>query len=76
MPILGLMDQTPPVPEGSEPLDEAEDQTVYPLTAEEEAMIEEGLADIEAGRVVAWEDVRAWLRSLGTDHELPMPVPK
>jgi predicted transcriptional regulator len=35
--------------------------------------IKEGLADIEAGRTVPHEEVVAWLESLGTDHELPMP---
>lgn len=37
------------------------------------AQICEGLADLEAGRVVPHERVEAWLRSWGTDHELPPP---
>jgi predicted transcriptional regulator len=34
----------------------------------------QGLADIEAGRVVDDEQVRAWIESLDTDA--PMPVPQ
>ncbi|HEX6859793.1 MAG TPA: ribbon-helix-helix domain-containing protein [Caulobacteraceae bacterium] len=32
-----------------------------------------GLADVEAGRVVAHEAVRAWADSLSTDSPLPLP---
>jgi predicted transcriptional regulator len=35
--------------------------------------IEAGLADVEAGRTVSGEKVAEWVRSLGTDHELPPP---
>lgn len=38
-----------------------------------EEAIEQGLADAEAGRVVPHEEVVRWLRSLGTENELPMP---
>ena len=37
------------------------------------AQIREGLADHEAGRVAPHEKVEAWLKSWGTDHELPPP---
>jgi RHH-type transcriptional regulator, rel operon repressor / antitoxin RelB len=37
------------------------------------AAIKKGLEDAEAGRVVAHEDVMAWINSWDTDHELPMP---
>ena len=40
---------------------------------EVEEAIEQGLADAEAGRVVPHEEVVRWLRSLGTENELPMP---
>ena len=33
----------------------------------------QGLADIEAGRVVDDEQVRAWVESLDTDAPLPLP---
>jgi predicted transcriptional regulator len=33
----------------------------------------EGLADIDAGRVVSGEAVKRWLRSWGTDDRLPTP---
>jgi hypothetical protein len=35
--------------------------------------IREGLADAEAGRLVAHEDVLRWLDSWGTENELPPP---
>jgi len=37
------------------------------------AAIEEGVRDADAGRVVAHEDVVAWVRSWGQPDELPMP---
>jgi predicted transcriptional regulator len=47
------------------------------LTPEEQAdylaAIEEGRADIRAGRMVPADKVRLWIESLGTDHELPPP---
>ena len=39
----------------------------------EVAGIAEADADIAAGRVVSSEQVKAWIDSLGTDHELPVP---
>ncbi|MFN8759209.1 MAG: hypothetical protein ACK5XA_10445 [Tagaea sp.] len=48
-----------------------------PLTEEEKIrLIEEGVADIRAGRVVEHAAVVAWMRSWGTGKELPMPKPK
>lgn len=35
--------------------------------------VEEGLADVQAGRVVDGESVLRWLQSWGADHELPPP---
>jgi hypothetical protein len=40
------------------------------------AEVEAGFAEIEAGRFVDFEDVERWMRSWGTDNELPMPVSK
>ena len=37
------------------------------------AHVEEGKADVRAGRTVSAEKVRAWIESWGTDNELPMP---
>ena len=37
------------------------------------AAIDEGLRDADAGRVVAHDDVAAWVRSWGKPDELPMP---
>ncbi len=41
----------------------------------EAACIAEAEADVAAGRLVDGETVLAWLDSLGTDHELPVPYP-
>ena len=35
----------------------------------------EGLADLDAGRLIEDEAMRAWADSLGTDHELSIPQP-
>lgn len=35
----------------------------------------EGLADLDAGRVISHEAMKAWLLSLGTAEELPPPSP-
>lgn len=37
------------------------------------AAIDEGIKAADAGRVVAHEDVAAWVRSWGRPDELPMP---
>jgi predicted transcriptional regulator len=36
--------------------------------------IKQGMASLKAGRLVRHEDVVAWVESLGTEHELPMPT--
>ncbi|WP_055048929.1 CopG family ribbon-helix-helix protein [Devosia sp. A16] len=36
----------------------------------------EGLADVDAGRLIDHEDMVAWANSLGTDKPLPPPVPR
>ena len=33
----------------------------------------EGLADVDAGRLIDDEAMQAWANSLGTSHELPVP---
>jgi hypothetical protein len=35
----------------------------------------EGLADVDAGRLIDDEAMEAWADSLGTDRELPIPQP-
>lgn len=40
----------------------------------EAAMIAEAEADIAAGRLVDESEADAWIDSLGTDHELPVPT--
>ncbi len=58
----------PPGPET-----EAERQRRY---AREAAMIAEADADIAAGRLVDEADVDAWIDSIGTNRELPVPYAK
>ncbi|CAG9273559.1 CopG family ribbon-helix-helix protein [Paraburkholderia unamae] len=43
--------------------------------AEKRRLIQEGLDDVTAGRVVTIEQVEAWANSIGTDNELPAPKP-
>lgn len=38
-----------------------------------ERAVQQGVADADAGDVVAYEDVRRWLLSWGTDNETPPP---
>jgi predicted transcriptional regulator len=40
----------------------------------EAAMIAKADADIAAGRLVDEAEVDSWTRSIGTDHELPVPT--
>lgn len=35
----------------------------------------EGLADVDAGRTISHEAMKAWAASLGTDNPLPLPQP-
>jgi predicted transcriptional regulator len=41
--------------------------------AEKRRLIQEGLDDVTAGRLLSMEQARAWANSLGTDNELPLP---
>jgi len=59
---LPVMVQTPKAEPAAEELDPA-----YV------AAIEQARADVRAGKTVAYEEVRRWLLSWGTDTELPPP---
>jgi len=59
-----------PAEEDAEPL--------YVFSSPEEeaafrAAVREGIADADAGRLISGEAVLAWLRSWGTENELPPP---
>lgn len=41
--------------------------------AEKRRLIQEGLDDVTAGRLLSMEQARAWANSLGTDNELAVP---
>jgi len=43
---------------------------------EKERRTLEGLADIDAGRVISDKDIGAWIESLDTDNPLPAPTPR
>lgn len=45
---------------------ETQEQRLYRQTLE-------GLADVEAGRVIDGDQVMAWIESWGSDNELPSP---
>jgi hypothetical protein len=44
-----------------------------PETAAKRAAIQEGLAELKAGRYIPHEEMRRWLLSWGTENELPPP---
>lgn len=39
----------------------------------QDARIQEALAAVERGEVIAHEDIVEWVKSWGTDNELPVP---
>ncbi|SOE91446.1 Predicted transcriptional regulator [Caballeronia arationis] len=41
--------------------------------AEKRRLIQEGLDDVTAGRLISMDEARAWADSLGADNELPVP---
>jgi len=68
------MDTVPrPDNDTSRPETAAEQQRRLAWEAE---MIAEADAEIEAGLFVEEVEVDAWIDSLGTDHELPVPQPR
>lgn len=72
--MLGSMDEirSQPADEGSQHASMRERQRL----AEEAALIAEARADVAAGRLVDAAAVKAWIDSIGTDHELPVPYAK
>ena len=48
---------------------------IFPDEEMQHRMILEGLADVDAGRLIPHEKVTAWALSLGTDNPLPLPQP-
>lgn len=43
------------------------------LEEERERMLQEAFADVDKGRLIPHAQVSDWLRSLGTDNEMPRP---
>ena len=54
-------------------LDEDPDVFVFEEAVELDAREQKAMADIDAGRFVTHEAVVRWLKSWGTDNELPPP---
>jgi predicted transcriptional regulator len=42
----------------------------------EAEMIAEARAELDAGLYATSAEVKAWIDSIGTDHELPVPYPR
>jgi predicted transcriptional regulator len=72
--MLGAMD-TNRVETGHAPAAETDDDRRRRI-AWEAAMIAEADAELEAGLFIDSADVDAWIDSIGTDHELPVPSPR
>ena len=53
--------------EPARPLPADDDTTAFVVA------VEEGVADLDAGRTMPYEAVRRWLLSWGTENELPPP---
>ena len=56
----------------TDPVSESETVRTERL-ARERRQIEEARASVAAGRVVSEQAFNAWVDSLGTEHELPVP---
>jgi predicted transcriptional regulator len=61
------------IPRQAEGAPETADQKSARLVRER-ALIDEGLADIRAGRVIDFEDLDRWLDILDKDSEAPFPM--
>jgi hypothetical protein len=48
----------------------------YVLSPRERAMVEAAEASVERDGTIPWDETRVWLKSLGTDAPLPMPLPR
>jgi predicted transcriptional regulator len=44
--------------------------------AREAEMIAEARAELDAGLYATSDEVKAWIDSIGTEHELPIPYPR
>ena len=63
------------IPDGGEAPPEETDAEREARFAWEAKAVAEALASFEAGYYVTEEEVDAWIDSIGTDHELPIPYP-
>jgi len=70
--ILPSMDITP-LPDNYSPVDPSEAEQQRQRLAKEAEGIAKARASVAAGRVVDEAEVDAWIDSIGTGHELPVP---
>jgi len=70
--ILPSMDITP-LPDNHAPVDPSEAEQRRRRIAQEAEEVAKARASVAAGRVVDEAEVDAWIDSIGTDHELPVP---
>lgn len=56
-----------------EPLSDPDFLTERPIVIERRQMIQEGLDDVTAGRLLSMAAMERWADSLRTDHEIPLP---
>jgi len=66
------MDITP-LPDNHAPVDPSEAERQQRRFAQEAEGVAKARASVAAGRVVDEAEVDAWIDSIGTDHELPVP---
>jgi predicted transcriptional regulator len=59
--------------QAARPETDAEQQRRLACEAE---MIAEARAELDAGLYATSAEVKAWIDSIGTDHELPVPYPR
>ena len=72
---MGTLTAPSPKQQARELIERLPDTATWNDVAEALA-VEEGLADVRAGRVVDGNDVLRWLESWGTEQELPPPRPR
>jgi predicted transcriptional regulator len=71
--MLRDMDTTPPTDDRTKPVRYPGAADTQRRLAIEAEMIAEADADLAAGRVIDAADVDAWIDSIGSDHERPVP---
>jgi predicted transcriptional regulator len=69
---MGTVNASTPKQQAREVIERLPDTATWDDVAQALA-VEEGLADVRAGRLVEGDSVLRWLENWGTDRELPPP---